>query len=165
MDPNFPPVGDIQMSKSKGTYNTYKLELSFGQIEAIRQALKAKHDDPIADELLAMFEYYMRELPGPGEDEEVQKDRQAAAQTAEDDFPIPMPPGSDTMAEEPGAPGEDEVPTEKLPKLGAAPDEGEAPAEAAGGEDEIDAAMRDVEGMDGMEDAESDTEVPEPPAE
>jgi hypothetical protein len=67
---NSSPVGDIKMTKAKGSYNTYKLELSMGQLEVIRTALESKHDDPVSDELLATLSYYMDKLPGPGEDEE-----------------------------------------------------------------------------------------------
>lgn len=109
---NFPPVGDIKMSKVKGTYNTYKLELSYGQIEAIKQALEAKHDDPLADELLAMFNYYAAELPGPGEDEESAEERGAAANAAEEDFPLPMPPGQETAV------GDEDANLPALPKPG-----------------------------------------------
>lgn len=171
-DPNFPPVGDIQMKKSKGTFNTYQLELSYGQIVAIQQALRDKHDDPIADDLMAMFDYYMKELPGPGEDEEKLKDREQAAKAAEDDFPIPMPPGRDTVApEEGGEAPEGDVPTEELPELGAAEsspeqsgEEGSAAPDESAGEDELERALRDVE-ADDTEAAKDDLLPPEPPAE
>ncbi len=109
---NLPPVGDIKLSKTKGTYNTYKLELSMGQIEAVRNALEKDHADPISDELLAILTYYLDKVPGPGEEEEDLKAREehpAAAADEEGDFPIPMPP-----REEGGAPeGEPPTPTGK----------------------------------------------------
>lgn len=95
---SFPPVGDIKLSKTAGTYNTYKMELSFGQLEAIKAALQAKHDDAIADELLVMLDYYSQELPGPGEEKEDTKARDKGVEDAESDFPIPMPPGQETVA-------------------------------------------------------------------
>lgn len=164
-DPDFPPVGDIQMSKAKGTYNTYKLELSYGQIMAIRQALEAKHDDPIADELLAMFDYYMRELPGPGEDEEAAKKQSEDAKAAEDDFPIPMPPEDEgdgvegaSGDEGDGAEGEGgEVPTEDLPELGD--------ADASAGEDSVEAALSAVDEEDRLNADQDSALPPEPPAE
>lgn len=72
------------------------------------QSLQAKHDDSIADELLTMFNYYMHELPGPGEEEDDLEARRAAVTGTEqadaggDDFPVPMPPGSETAAPEEG---------------------------------------------------------------
>jgi hypothetical protein len=93
------PVGDIQVKKKAKTYNTYTLQLSMGQIEAIHSALEKDHANPIADELLALFGYYLKTVPGPGEEEEDVKaqDEQAAAgeegEEVEDDLPVPMPPG------------------------------------------------------------------------
>jgi hypothetical protein len=98
-----PPVGDIQLKKKSGTYNTYTIQLSYGQIEALRQALEADHANPIGDELKALFDYYINSIPGPGEEEEDVKarDEQAAiangqaTSAAEDDNPIPMPPSGE----------------------------------------------------------------------
>jgi hypothetical protein len=134
---NFPPVGDIKIAKSKGTYNTYKLELSYGQMECIVQALEAKHDDAIADELLAMFHYYMHELPGPGEDEEQaeqRKDTVTGDGGGEDDLPVPMPPGAEGDLE------------------GALDDGGGEPLPDLPAEDEMEpqAGPADVEGVDAV---------------
>jgi hypothetical protein len=100
---NMPPVGDIQLKKKSGTYNTYTIQLSYGQIEALRQALEADHANPIGDELKALFDYYINSIPGPGEEEEDLKAREEQAAIAsgqaqaagDDDSPIPMPPGDD----------------------------------------------------------------------
>lgn len=120
----FPPVGDIKLTKASGTYNTYKLELSFGQLEVIRAALQKHHAEPIADELLAMFDYYAQNLPGPGEEKEDVADREKGAKEAEDDFPIPMPPGQETAAGPEDEGGEDDVPTDDLPDLPGGGDRG-----------------------------------------
>jgi len=135
---NLPPVGDIKLTKVKGTYNTYRLEMSMGQIEAVRNALEKDHADPISDELLAILTYYLDKVPGPGEEEEDLKAREqhpGAAADEEGDFPIPMPP-----REEGGAP-EEEPPTPPV-KGGAPAGGGEMPVpepglepEAAGGEE------------------------------
>lgn len=139
---NLPPVGDIKLSKVKGSYNTYKLEMSMGQIEAMRNALEKDHADPISDELLAILTYYIDKVPGPGEEEEDIKAREeggaagaAAAVGAEGDeegdFPIPMPPTEGGSAEEtppprpPGAeeePGGEELPSSEAPMPEAEPD-------------------------------------------
>lgn len=140
---NFPPVGDIKIAKAKGTYNTYKLELSYGQMECIVQALEGKHDDAIADELLAMFHYYMHELPGPGEDEEKAEQRKDAVTGdggGDDDLPVPMPPGEGGELE-----GGDAEPLPELPDE----DGGELPPEPSG----------DVEGVDAVPNP--DLEAPE----
>jgi hypothetical protein len=99
-DPINVPVGDIQVKKKSGTYNTYNVTLSMGQIVAIRQALEKDHASPLADELLKLFSYYSDTVPGPGEEEEDVKAREeqaaiGAGQTADadEDSAIPMPPG------------------------------------------------------------------------
>jgi len=133
---NSSPVGDIKMSKAKGTYNTYKLEMSMGQLEVIRTALEGNHADPVSDELLATLTYYMDKLPGPGEEEEEAEARvnpQAAAAKAakaaglpgaetpdaeESDSPLPKPPGAPTAAKV-GAADISKLP--KPPKGGATP--------------------------------------------
>ena len=57
----------MELKKVKDTYNTYSVKLSFGQLVAIRDALKKDHSDPLSDEVLAEIEYYLNDLPGPGE--------------------------------------------------------------------------------------------------
>lgn len=91
---NSSPVGDIKMTKVKGSYNTYKLEMSMGQLEVILTALKRNHADPVSDELLATFTYYIEKLPGPGEEEEEAEAAQKAGGGAMEDLPVPMPPGA-----------------------------------------------------------------------
>jgi hypothetical protein len=117
---NYSPVGDVELKKAKGSYNTYTLKLSMGQLEVIMAALEQNHDDPVSDELFATFQYYIDKLPGPGEEEEDLKARErgaveTGAQTTGDvedeDVPIPMPPGGEgePAPEEPPA-GPEEAP-------------------------------------------------------
>lgn len=102
------PVGDIEVKKKSGTYNTYTLRLSMGQIECVHAALSKDHANPIADELLKLFEYYLKNVPGPGEEEEdlqaqdeegamggpgAPGDPGAEGEDGGDDVPLPMPPG------------------------------------------------------------------------
>lgn len=174
----FPQVGDIKLSKVSGSYNTYRMELSFGQLEAIKVALEAKHDDAISDELLTMLQYYSSELPGPGEEKEDKEGRQKGAEAAEEDFPIPMPPGRETAVAGPdtgeGAAGSDE---EEMP-----PREGKASARetrmpkgfdpetmqfAQGDETEGEAEGGPEEGPEPSpenDEFDIDRELPEPPA-
>lgn len=141
---NMPPVGDIQLKKKSGTYNTYTIQLSYGQIEALRQALEADHANPIGDELKALFDYYINSIPGPGEEEEDLKAREEQAAIAngqvqaagDDDSPIPMPPGDDNGGE--------------ITVAGEGPDDGGGLPSPDGQED-----MGDGGGMD---------ELPEPPS-
>lgn len=103
----------MKLEKIKKTYNDYKLELSWGQIEAIAQALSQNHSDPVSDELHAEWQWYMERVPGPGEDEEeIEAQQKAAAEGGApgavegEDLPIPMPPGQ-SAGTPPG--GEEEV--------------------------------------------------------
>lgn len=164
---NLPPVGDIKLTKVKETFNTYKLELSYGQIEAIQQALEKDHANPISDELLAIFGYYLAKVPGPGQDEEA-KNAETAAPAVDAGFggqggqggpiadlggqggePLPLPPEDDGMGDEgfePGAP------------------EGDLPPEGAPGEEDIDSALPPPPSEAPGEEDEG-AELPEPKAE
>ena len=103
---NSSPIGDIKLTKAAKTYNTYRLELSMGQLEIIMHALEQNHSDVVGDELLSTFQFYLTKLPGPGEEEEEAEARnnpQAAAAKAAggagalpgEETPIPMPPGQE----------------------------------------------------------------------
>lgn len=113
----------MRLDKIKNTFNDYKLELSWGQLEAVRQALESDHSDPVKDEMLAEFQWYMDRVPGPGEEEADAKGREEGQPVPteggeEGDFPIPMPPTEGSAqtgeapphppSEMPGGPGEEE---------------------------------------------------------
>jgi len=116
---NSSPVGDIQMTKKKQSYNSYQLTLSMGQLEVILNALENNHDDPVADELLATFHYYIEKLPGPGEEEEDTKAAatgKGAGEMPGEETPIPMPPGKEggkDLANMPEPPGSAAMPPGK----------------------------------------------------
>lgn len=111
----------MKLEKIKKTYNDYKLELSWGQVEAIAAALGQNHSDPLADELYAEWQWYMERVPGPGEDEEeIEAQQKAAAgggqpgEVEGEDLPIPMPPGQKAGTppeggEEVGPPSDEEM--------------------------------------------------------
>lgn len=124
----------MKLEKIKKTFNDYKLELSWGQVEAIAAALQQNHNDPLADELFAEWQWYMDRVPGPGEDEEEIEAQQKAAEEGgasaegDEDVPIPMPPGSKAGTPPKGTgkqptfpPEEDTGPTPAAVKLGAKP--------------------------------------------
>lgn len=166
------PQGDIKLKKKEGTYNTYTLEVSHGQIQAIMGALSKDHSDPISDELYAIFGYYMAELPGPGESKEdleaqnpengteLMGDAQGQAQyptgalppgDEDDGMGLPTPP---TDAAEPSAEG---VPApEDLPVGGPEDEEPEA---------EPDKAPAKKSKKPAEDTTETDAALPEPPKE
>lgn len=86
------------LKKKAKTFNDYDLSISFGQLEAIIQALERDHADPVTDELYAELQWYMQRVPGPGEEEDDVKARDEGtpggpAQDVEgEDVPIAMPP-------------------------------------------------------------------------
>ncbi len=75
-----PRINEMELKKVKDTYNTYSVKLSFGQLVAIRDALKKDHSDPLSDEVLAEIEYYLNNLPGPGEDPEDYKEEKRSGE-------------------------------------------------------------------------------------
>lgn len=109
----------MKLEKVKNSYNDYKLELSWGQVEAIASALAQNHSDPLADELYAEWQWYMERVPGPGEDEEELKAKQKSDE--EGDLDIPMPPGHaagtppETGDEDIATPSEEEMKSVKPP--------------------------------------------------
>ena len=163
----------MTLEKIKKTYNDYKLELSWGQVEAIAAALSQNHSDPLADELFAEWQWYMERVPGPGEDEEeIEAEQKAAAgggmegEVEGEDLPIPMPPGSE--AGTPPAGG-------KQPTF--PPEEGEEAGQPTPAAMKLGAKPRPEAGLpeEGMDDMgaegaamgppETDRRLPEPPRE
>lgn len=71
----------MKIKKIKATYNDYDVELSFGQLLAIKNALATDHSDPLSDELYAELEWYLSNIPGPGESEEDLKKAEEAGES------------------------------------------------------------------------------------
>jgi len=156
----------MKLEKIKKTYNDYKLELSFGQLEAIRDALEAKHDDPVLDELLAEWDYYLAHVPGPGEEEEDAKTRaNGGMPTPEDEEGggLPMPPTEGEAPAEPGA-----APEAPAPGGLEAPPKGELEG-GEGGEDitadDLAAVLSGDAPVPEFDDDEAEPDLAAPPAE
>lgn len=149
----------MRVTKIKDSYNDYKVEMSFGQLQAIKNALANDHSDPLSDELYAELEWYLQNVPGPGESEDDLKAAEEAGKTGLDQAPPgdqPVGPGASAAdqllpapEDEMGSEGEGELPPEgegegePLPPddgLGEepppAPEEEEEPVEAARGADD-----------------------------
>lgn len=159
----------MKLEKIKKTYNDYKLELSWGQVEAIAAALANNHSDPLSDELYAEWQWYMERVPGPGEDEEEIEAQQKAAEGGAmegEDLPIPMPPGSEAgtppagTGKQPTLPPDEDGPTDAAIKLGADP--------GGGGEPGLPEEGMEGDLGDGAEmppEADTNRRLPEPPTE
>lgn len=145
----------MKIDKIKGTYNDYKVEVSFGQLQAIKSALERDHADPVSDELYAELCWYLDNIPGPGEEkddlkardemgvDDITKDGNDDAEN--DDYPLPMPPGHADG-------GTDPAPTDAPePESGIAP-------ERDGNDEEIGSTPVPGEDLE-------DEGLPKPPAE
>lgn len=160
----------MKVSKIKKTYNDYDVELSWGQLQAIKSALERDHADPVSDELYAELSWYLDHVPHPGEEEEDLKARDemnGAGVTPESgegeeggggdegDYPLPMPPGHDEIGAAPGEGGEEggEFPRGE--------GEGEEEGELVGAEARSTSRPGEGEGFE----EESEERLPTPPAE
>lgn len=60
----------MEIKKKKNSFNEYTMEVSYGELEAIRNALSSNHTGPVADELYAGVCYFLDRLDPPGVDSE-----------------------------------------------------------------------------------------------
>ncbi len=96
------------IKKKKDSFNDYNVELSWGQLNAIYQALEQDHADPLADELFAELGWYLQNVPGPGEDEEEYKAAKEAERAAVDGGSEAGGPDQELLGTEVQGPLEDE---------------------------------------------------------
>jgi len=126
------------------SFNDYGVEMSYGQLVAIRNALEKDHSEPLSDELYAELNYYLQNVPGPGESsDEFKAERDAAKKTkdeAGEEVGGEEAPPTDTELEAgsklPPPPGEDEE------DLGACVGSTEEEPGAEGGEGGVDAGPK-----------------------
>lgn len=83
----------MQIKKKSETFNDYTLNCSYGELEALKDALAKNHTGPIADTLYAGLLWELERLPKPGEEEDKKGEGEGA-----DDMPSPL------KAEKPEAP-------------------------------------------------------------
>lgn len=129
------------------SFNDYQVEMSYGQLVAIRNALEKDHSDPLSDELYAELNYYLQNVPGPGESsDEFKAERDAAKKTKEEagaEVEGGEAPPTDTELEAglPAPPSDDE---EDLgAPIGSTGDEGGEPGEPGEpGEGAVDAGPK-----------------------
>lgn len=67
------------------SFNDYGVEMSYGQLVAVRNALEKDHADPLSDELYAEINYYLQNVPGPGESSDAFKAERDAAKKTKDE--------------------------------------------------------------------------------
>lgn len=149
----------MKIKKIKGTYNDYQVELSFGQIMAIRNALGQDHADPVSDELFAELGWYLDNIPGPGEDEEDLKKAEEAGESgmaSPEAAEQPLNPTADDLLPMPGEGEGEGAPGPLGPEGGeGAPEGPEEPPEGAENEPPT--------GAEGGEESEADRRLPPPP--
>jgi hypothetical protein len=67
------------------SFNAYSVELSYGQLIAIRNALEKDHSEVMGDEIYSELNYWLQNIPGPGEDpEDFKAERDAAKKTKDE---------------------------------------------------------------------------------
>lgn len=106
----------MRIKKINGTYQDYDVQLSYGQLIAIRDSLERDHSGPESDEIYRELNYYLQNTPGPGVDPEEFKEQQKAGEEGaenekgasdEDHLPVPPPPASDADLPHEGEEGAD----------------------------------------------------------
>lgn len=128
----------MRIQKIKDTFNDYRVELSWGQLNAVFKALEQDHADPLADELFAELGWYLENVPGPGEDEDEYKEaKEAEKQSIE---------GGDEGAG--GPPNPDLVGQEVQPPGGPEGAEGPVPPEESGMGEEADQLLERPPGQE-----------------
>lgn len=135
----------MKIKKIKDTYTDYQCELSFGQLVAIKNALATDHADPVSDELFAELDWYLGNIPGPGESDEDLKKEDEAAQSglaSPEAGQQPLQARADELLPEPegGAPGGEEGGELEGPPMGGEGGEGgefEGPPPEEGAGEEV----------------------------
>jgi len=110
----------MRIQKIKDTFNDYRVELSWGQLNAVFKALEQDHADPLADELFAELGWYLENVPGPGEDEDEYKEaKEAEKQSIEagEEGAGGGAPNPDLVGQEVGPPGEPEGAESPVPQM------------------------------------------------
>ena len=76
----------MKIKKKADTYNTYTIDdVSFGEMVAIRNALKTTSSDALTDEISATIDWSLDNIPLPGEDEADFKAKKEQEETPEDE--------------------------------------------------------------------------------
>ena len=104
------------------SFNDYQVELSYGQLVAMRNALEKDHSDPLSDELYAELNYYLQNIPGPGENSDEFKAQRDAATKPQDAAGAEVGPEEGEAAVAPM--GDTELETSKLPPPPSEEEEG-----------------------------------------
>jgi len=108
----------MRIKKKDGSFNEYALDISYGELVAIENALADNHSGPVADELFAGLKWYLDgNVEKPGEEEEDKAE--AKEDTADLDADLSPPPegddadtGASPDADYFGAEGDDYAPEE-----------------------------------------------------
>jgi hypothetical protein len=94
----------VKITKAEGQYDTYRMEVSFGELRELHDRLRDDHAGVVADEMFNALDYYMRKLPAPGEDK---KERENAAEKVGDAPTVADRVGGGDREGRLGAPGPD----------------------------------------------------------
>lgn len=93
----------MKISKDKANFNTYKAELTYGELITIRNAMQHHTGQgPEADEILSGLQWYLEKMPEPGEEPEGSGESntpnmaKTAADDALDGLVLDPPPGEES---------------------------------------------------------------------
>ncbi len=112
----------MELKKVKGTFCDYTISCSWGQLNAIFQALEQDHADVMKDEMLAELSYYLQNTAGPGEDPEEYKAAKDAEKQSQDAGEEPQGRDQDLVGQEvQEVPEEDELGAEGGPEGAKSP--------------------------------------------
>jgi hypothetical protein len=104
----------MKISKDKANFNTYKAELTYGELITIRNAMQHHTGQgPEADEILSGLQWYLEKMPEPGEEPEGSGESntpnmaKTAADDALDGLVLDPPPGEESEPSQGGEAGEE----------------------------------------------------------
>lgn len=121
----------MKCTRVSDSYDLYRLEVSFAELGALRSKLAGEETGVISDELLQALDWYVTNLPKPGEDPKAKKKEDDGTQ--EDELPAPYD-GDQEKASSAIGPESTAEPTEKT-DLSQAANELEAAAAGVGDEE------------------------------
>jgi hypothetical protein len=99
----------MKIKKVNGTFDTYSVELSYLQLTELKNSLSTDHANAVGDELYANLEWYLQNIPGPGESEDEFKAKTTGGE--EGQMPAPSEEGgeADGLLPAPGGEGDDQL--------------------------------------------------------
>jgi len=100
----------VKIKKKESDFNTYVLDVSYGELIAMERAMADNHAGPVADELYAGIKWYLDRLPEPGEEESDEENGEEEDSLPLDGEPADVEPNADGADDMLPSPDDDKVP-------------------------------------------------------